>query len=321
MKTAGICFTEYGVEVLKKLSSGLDGIDCYYKIRDHIDIPELTLVQCTIQDWAGEQFKKHAALIFIGAAGIAVRAIAPFVNNKLLDSPVIVVDDAGKFVIPILSGHVGGANELALRIADILKATPVITTSTDVHGAFAADIYAKENNLEIINKAGIAPVSAKALRGEEIDMDADIRIISGPVTEEMRQAEKPLYLRKKEYTVGIGCKKGKSREEIKSLLEKVLLEAGLEAGQLLSIASADLKKDEPGLKELADELRIPFVTFSAEELNRLEGDFTESEFVLKVTGAGNICERAAVAACGGKGELIIKKQGEDGVTCAIAKIS
>lgn len=101
------------------------------------------------------------ALIFIGACGIAVRAIAPWIMDKLHDSPVLVADEMGKYVIPLLSGHVGGANELAVRLAGALGAIPVITTATDLHDSFAVDIFAKRNDLRICNREGIAKVSAK----------------------------------------------------------------------------------------------------------------------------------------------------------------
>ena len=94
-------------------------------------------VQESVSAWAGEQMAAHHALIFIGACGIAVRAIAPWIMDKLHDSPVLVADEMGKYVIPLLSGHVGGANELAVRLAGALGAIPVITTATDLHDSFA----------------------------------------------------------------------------------------------------------------------------------------------------------------------------------------
>lgn len=105
-------------------------------------------------------------MIFIGACGIAVRAIASSVNNKLKDSPVIVIDELGQFVIPILSGHVGGANELAILLAALMNATPVITTATDINNKFAVDVFAKKCRLAIVNKDGIAGVSSKVLAGK-----------------------------------------------------------------------------------------------------------------------------------------------------------
>lgn len=95
-----------------------------------------------------------------------MRAIASSVNNKLKDSPVIVIDELGKFVIPILSGHMGGANELAVLLAELMNATPVITTATDINNKFAVDVFAKKCRLAIVNKDGIAKVSSKVLAGK-----------------------------------------------------------------------------------------------------------------------------------------------------------
>lgn len=112
-------------------------------------------VQESVSVWAGEQMAAHHALVFVGACGIAVRAIAPWITDKLHDSPVLVMDEQGQYVIPLLSGHVGGANELAVRLAGELGAVPVITTATDLHGSFAVDLFAKRNDLWIHNREGL----------------------------------------------------------------------------------------------------------------------------------------------------------------------
>ena len=123
----------------------------------------ITYVPQSICEWAGEQMEEKNILLFIGACGIAVRAIAPHLTDKLHDSPVLVMDEEGKYVIPILSGHVGGANEIARLLADRMQAKAVITTATDVNGSFAVDLFAKKNALSIENKNGIASISSKIL--------------------------------------------------------------------------------------------------------------------------------------------------------------
>ena len=106
----------------------------------------------TVGEFISESFRHHFPLVFVGAVGIAVRLICSFVESKLSDSPVIVMDEKGKHVIPILSGHVGGANRIARLIAERTAANAVITTATDVNGIFSVDEFACDNGLEIINK-------------------------------------------------------------------------------------------------------------------------------------------------------------------------
>ncbi len=143
--------------------------------------------KCTLSEWTQKAFSSKSALIFVGAAGIAVRTIAPFVKDKLTDSPVIVVDEKGKFVIPILSGHVGGANELSRLVAGKIGATAVITTATDINDVFSIDVFAVRNHLEIMKKKGIQHVSSKLLRHEVVTISFPLErraSISGYVSEQ-----------------------------------------------------------------------------------------------------------------------------------------
>ena len=147
----------------------------------------------------------------------------------------------------------------------------------------------------------------------------DIRLIKGEVTDERRSADSPLYLRVRQYALGIGCRQGKTRGEIMEVLDDVLKETGIEAGEIFGIASIDIKKDEQGIIELSEALRVPFSTFTSEELNSVPGTFNESEFVREKTGVGNVCERAAIALCEGKGVLVAEKYAKNGITAAIAR--
>ncbi len=198
MKVSIISFTLNGIELslkIKKAFSGeAEGELCLYTKCSHAEksltekniaeknfteknIAEkklagrgISYVEQPLTDWTGEQMKEHRSLLFIGACGIAVRAIAPFLTDKLNDAPVLVMDEQGRFVIPVLAGHVGGANELALSLAEHMGSTPVITTATDLNHCFAVDLFAGRNALHIVNKDGIAKVSSRILAGEEVTM-------------------------------------------------------------------------------------------------------------------------------------------------------
>ena len=298
----------------------------------------------SLSAWAGEQMASHHALIFVGACGIAVRAIAPWITDKLHDSPVLVMDEQGQYVIPLLSGHVGGANELAVRLARELGAVPVITTATDLHGSFAVDLFAKRNDLWICNKEGIARVSSKVLSGEEITMsvqtghlaaDEDIppgiRLCAYPPAEKVdvliadgteeifRKESAELLLQPKKYILGVGCKKNTDSAKLDSFLKKILDEQGIVIEQIAALASIDVKKEERCLLEFSEKYRIPFWTYTAQELQAVPGEFHSSEFVKSQVGVDNVCERAAMKAAGADGRICRAKQAQDGMTVAIAE--
>lgn len=127
------------------------------------------------------------AIIFVGATGIAVRAIAPFIHGKSVDPAVLVIDEAGRYVISLLSGHLGGANALARTAAALIEAEPIITTATDAESAFAVDTFAKENGFLLMDLRKAKAVSAKVLRGEKLRIYSDIpmeRLVQRPARHE-----------------------------------------------------------------------------------------------------------------------------------------
>ena len=154
MTRAYLAFTEKGLALAQKLASALPG----------------TVDRCGhggpgLADWAAEQFAHADALIFVGAVGIAVRAIAPHCRNKAVDPAVVVLDECGHFAVPILSGHLGGANDLARALAAVCGAVPVITTATDANGVFAVDAWARHQNCAVLEPGRIKRVSSRLLAG------------------------------------------------------------------------------------------------------------------------------------------------------------
>ena len=283
-------------------------------------------------DWAEEGFGQADALVFCCASGIAVRAVAPHVKDKRTDPAVLVIDEKGTFVIPLLSGHLGGANALAADLASKLGATLVLTTATDVNGLFAVDVFAQRNDLFIEDMALCKAVSAALLAGEKVGFRSDLPV-SGKLPEGLTEADaglgilisaageapfpRTLRLIPRRYAAGLGCRRGKSEAELEAFVLENLDRCGVDIRELKALASIDLKKDEPGLLALADKLGLPLLTYSAEALQNVPGNFTPSAFVQEVTGVDSVSERAAVLASGGR--LAVRKTAKNGMTFALAK--
>lgn len=283
------------------------------------------------KEWTEKAFKEADTIVFIGACGIAVRSIAPYVVSKVTDPAVIVIDECGKFVISLLSGHLGGANDMARRIAAFLGSVPVITTATDRNDVFAVDEWSKRQNAAVLEPQKIKLVSSKILDGKTIKIltgfdvngeipehleltdrkeDADIEL---GVTE---TAKKPLHIVPLIVHLGIGCRRDTPEIAVEQAFAAFKRETGLIEKSVVGCASIDLKANEAGLKEFCEFHGWPFDTYSADELNEAEGEFEGSEFVKKTTGVDNVCERAAVISSGGA--LVTGKFAHEGVTFAAA---
>ena len=179
MICAYLAFTDTGLALAKRLAAALPG----------------SVARCgqdgtSLAEWTGVQFVQSDALIFVGAAGIAVRAIAPLCKSKTTDPAVVVVDECGRFAVPILSGHLGGANDLARTIAAVCGAVPVITTATDAHGIFAVDEWAKHQNCMVLEPERIKLVSGKLLAGQTVYYRADFPV-AGTAPAGLSPAEAP----------------------------------------------------------------------------------------------------------------------------------
>ena len=374
---------------------------------------DIAPLQLPLRRWTQEAFAEFDALVFVGATGIAVRSIAPFLKSKTSDPAVLCVDELGKFVIPLVSGHIGGANELAARLADALGAVAVITTATDLNGRFAVDVFAKKNQLWISDMKLAKQISADILDGKKIGFasdfphageipgelemrdfrerdtqerntrerdtqeryiqerdtrerdiqernalegtvrtwDAPARGVCVTLDETKRPFEQTLTLIPRIVSIGVGCRKDTASVLIEEKICAALRACGVSIHSVERLASIDLKAREPGLRAFARKYGIEFVTYTAQELKDVPGEFLESAFVESVTGVSNVCERSAVLASGGQkggrqetgqnniqiggcgcdagtadggdlptygGKLIQKKTTGDGVTVALA---
>ena len=293
-------FTLNGINLALRLSSYLDA---------RVFVPErfisvnsrLELISGSLSEWSGKFFHESRALIFISSCGIAVRAIAKHVTSKTHDPAVIVIDESGKYIIPILSGHIGGANELANKISSFInESQAIITTATDLNNIIAPDTWAVNNNCVIENPEAIKNVSARLLENLPVGVAVTDQNISAPypVT---------LYLRPRVLILGTGCNRGVNPDEFERAAKNFLESSGVSILSLKALASIDIKANEPALIKFAQSHNIPFVTFNSRELQELPGKFTSSQKVLQITGVDNICERACVKAAGENAVLIRNK--------------
>lgn len=357
MKLAVISFTRNGsrlcgrlVRRFRELGEVCDG---YVQSRFLNEVQQVTGI-CEVKEpvavWTGRRFDQVDGLIYIGAAGIAVRAIAPWLKDKLTDPAVVVVDEGGHYAVSLLSGHVGGANRLAKQTAEILGAEAVITTASDVQKKTAVDVWAAEHRLTVSDRKLAKMAAAAVLDGEPVGCYSDYPLAI-PVPEGCTKGEfcrinlwitakrQPdensmvawfqdedkageaggiLRLIPKVLTVGIGCRRGVTKEQIEQVLQHVLEQHNLDPAAVMGFASIDRKKQEEGICRLSEQWKVPFETFSAEELEQAEGTFSESEFVRQTVGIGNVCERAALLGAGAGSRLVAAKQAENGVTIAVA---
>lgn len=299
--------------------------------------------------WTSEGFSEADALVFVGAAGIAVRAIAPHASSKAVDPAVVVVDEAARWVIPLLSGHLGGANRLARLLAEGVGAQAVLTTATDVRGVWAVDDWAAARGMAVLDPSRIKGVSSRLLAGGRVALACDLPL-AGQVPEgvdaielamppsvdaaESAQdggegtrfdivlspfsrscAEGALRVVPRRIVVGVGCRRGTDEGDLARAIDEALSRAGVYPQAVREVRSIDLKQDEAGLLSLARRRGWSSRFFSADELRAVEGVFASSAFVERTTGVDNVCERAA-AACGET--VLLPKTVFEGVTVAVA---
>ena len=324
MTAAVIAFTRRGAELGKQLAEALEAsLHVPARFAGEVGAEAYD----SLEGWTERMWGEKDALIFVGACGIAVRAIAPHVRDKFTDPAVVSVDEGGRFVIPLLSGHVGGANELALRVAALTGGQAAISTATDVNGLFAVDVWARERDMVMTDRTLAKEVSAALLEGRPVGFASDFGhpcpagLTEGPaeigVWVTWKTGNGPfahtLWLAPKGLVLGIGCRRGTPQTAIEEAVAAAL--TGYEPAAVDQVATIDLKEHEPGLLAFCAAHHLPLSVYSAEELAAVEGEFTPSDFVKGITGVDNVCERAAVRA---GGAILVPKQAKNGVTVAVA---
>jgi cobalt-precorrin 5A hydrolase len=343
MKISILAFTGNGVALSLKIKELLDAqgnqAACYQPEKLTGTVKTAGMAEPIAPDlkvFTGRQFAEKDALIFVGACGIAVRAIAPFIQDKTKDPAVLCIDEKGRFVIPLLSGHIGGANMLADRISEALNAIPVITTATDINRLFSVDEWAAFHDAWISDLKAAKEISARLLAEKPVGFYSELDI-EGEMPRLLEKNESNMGIgicvslndRLKPYPItlnivprtvylGIGCRRGTPLQCIEDLVLEQLSRNSISFQAIAGIASIDLKTKEQGLLDFAAKNNLPLHFFSSDELLSVPGKYTESEFVSSITGVGNVCERAALMVSAGGG-LISRKVSGNGVTIALAQ--
>ncbi|MGI6094400.1 MAG: cobalt-precorrin 5A hydrolase [Lachnospiraceae bacterium] len=295
-------------------------------------------VDTSLRTWASDQFQRADALIIIGSCGIAVRSIAPFIKDKKLDPAVVVLDEQGKYAIPLLSGHIGGANELANELAGMIDAMPIVTSAVDLQEKFTVDAFSKKNGFFVSDMVFAKEISAAVLAGDEVGFYSEYPWI-GNVTEGLKlwdetDEQKPelgiyighsymkhpfvhtLYLIPRVVVMGIDCRPGTEKDRIEQAIHSVCDEELIPSVAMANVVSIHERREERGIREYCEERNIPFTTYSAEELNEVKGSFSVVECEQSVAGVDNICERSALLGSN-FGRILRRKYEKDGITIAL----
>ena len=283
---------------------------------------------------------RYDAHYFIMATGIVVRTIASLIQDKTQDPAVVCGDEAGSFVISLVSGHIGGANELAVKLSAILGATPVITTATDINQVPGIDVIARDQQLYIENKEAIKDVSMAFINGKALPVHDPFNLVSPHLSAELMEdpclfsceksgiwvdyrvqdlSRKVLVLRPGMLVAGMGCRRGVTRQELEDHLQFVFHSQRFSVNSLAKIVSVDLKADEAGLLELARHLNVPIEFYTKDELDQVQDVPNPSCLVNKHIGVKSVCEAAAMLATNRTG-LLTPKTASRTVTIAIAAI-
>ncbi len=351
MRIAIIAITGRGALLGQRVSENIAGLELYVSNRytDQTTSACHSFEPSELKSLIASLWKEFDGFVLIMATGIVVRMIAPLLQSKETDPAVVVMDEAGKFAISLLSGHLGGANELAERCASASGACPIITTATDANDLPSFDMLAKEQGWVIDDISLVKTLNAMLLDNEEIAVvdptgQARLRLHGrGKVTfcETVTEAadcsahgflfvsnrllpsefspEKTLILRPRNLVLGIGCNRGTPASEIDELVKLHLAQLSLSLKSVCYIASVAAKRDEAGLVEYAERLGVPLRCFENDELNRVVFPSPPSEHALAAVGVAGVAEPAAILASGG-GRLLLNKVKSPNVTLAVAEL-
>ncbi|EFM12250.1 cobalamin (vitamin B12) biosynthesis CbiG protein [Paenibacillus curdlanolyticus YK9] len=355
---AAVAITKHGVEMARDLVERFPGTDLYYMskfARGDEAVKGYEMFEGSVKLILPDLFKKYNGLIIIISLGAVVRMIAPILEDKKKDPAVIVIDDRGEHVISVLSGHLGGANELTREVAAALGARPVITTASDVQQTIPVDLFGRSFGWVIESFDKATPVSASVVNEERVvvvqetgetnwwtyekkPLPDHIRVYANAqeamhvpfdaalvVSDRLLSHEEEAVLlrngvlyRPKSLVIGMGCNRGTSADEIESVIIDTLADMRLSLRSVRCIATIDIKKDEQGLLDICRKYGWRLEAYTPEELNEVPLA-NPSDTVFKFTGAYGVCEPAALRASGAS-EWLLEKKKSGNVTISIARV-
>lgn len=353
---AVLAFTRQGVKTAVKVRDVLSKM----KLKCTIFAPkkyiqeEVSPLDKKLREFVREVFDKVDAIVAIMATGIIVRTIAPCLKNKMSDPAIVGVDDSGKFVISLLSGHYGGANELTKLIADGIGALPVVTTASDVMGKKSVEELAKILHCDIKNPESLTAVNSAIVNGERLVMvfTGDVKALMNKILDfEIKMAEsaeraieivndfdggiiitkeeipqnklkKPAIIMKpRKMTIGIGARKDVSENDVIEAVNLALMQVNIPLERVDCLATIEVKRESLSMINAAKRLGLQFEFIGIDDLRSFKhGDLSlDSKVVEQKIGVGGVCERVALMVAGEKTKLILKKTKVKGVTVAIAE--
>lgn len=353
---AVVAITKHGVEIARRLGQSFQNADVYYMSKFEKGDERAKHIQLftgSVRLLFPSLFKAYKGLVIIISLGAVVRMIAPLLQDKKIDPAVVVIDDKGEHVISVLSGHIGGANELTKEVAAAINARPIITTASDVQGTIPVDLFGKRFGWVWDSSEKLTPVSAAVVNEESIAVvqesgekdwwhygpqipehikqypsikealvknPAAALVISHRILSEEEQLilHNGVLYRPKVIVLGMGCNRGTSAEEIETVINETLEELQFSTKSVKAICTIDLKKDEAGFIEVINKYNWEFICYTPSELNSVNIE-SPSETVFKYTGAYGVSEPAARLYSGAENLALVKKKSGN-VTISVAVI-
>lgn len=355
-RVAIIAITKHGMDIAAKVHDALATSHLYASKKFERECPApVTFFETPIKDVTAEIFNRYEALVYVVSLGAVVRTIAPFLKDKHVDPAVVVVDDKANYAISVLSGHVGGANELTEEVARILGARPVITTASDVGKTIPVDILGRELGWTVEGEENITRVSAAVVNEERIavvqetgepnwwrrdlPLPKNITVLSDPsnlrsgvysailwITDRLLGSDldglssKTVVYRPKSLVLGMGCDRGVLLEALEQFVFETLERSELAFKSVRNIATIDRKKLEPAFIQFGEKYGLPMETFERDEINTQTDVPTPSAAAMKFLKVIGVAEPAALLSSKG-GDLIVPKVKAPMLTLAVARVN